>query len=127
MMDALSCGAVVLGSDTSPVKEMIRHGENGLLADFFNPEDFANKAIEALKDPAAARAMGRAAEQMIVEKYSLEAVVPRMVKMYEEAANLKLPGWDPVRTTTENSSIPTQDRIAPARAKPPANRKSPFL
>src|SRR5262249_29582352 len=46
MMDALSCGAVVLGSATAPVKEMIRHGENGLLADFFSPEDFADKAIE---------------------------------------------------------------------------------
>jgi glycosyltransferase involved in cell wall biosynthesis len=40
MMDAMSCGAVVLGSATSPVKEMIRHGENGLLADFFSPGGF---------------------------------------------------------------------------------------
>ena len=34
LMNALSCGAVVLGSATAPVKEMIRDGENGLLADF---------------------------------------------------------------------------------------------
>src|SRR5690606_34691288 len=28
MMDAMSCGAVVLGSDTAPVREMIYHGAN---------------------------------------------------------------------------------------------------
>src|SRR4029077_20020680 len=78
MMDAMSCGAVVLGSATSPVKEMIRDGENGLMADFFNPDEFAAKAIEVLKDPDAHRPLGRAAEQMIAEQYSLDAVLPQM-------------------------------------------------
>jgi glycosyltransferase involved in cell wall biosynthesis len=89
MMDAMSCGAVVLGSRTPPVEEMIREGENGLLADFFSPEDFAGKAVEVLKDPAAYRPLGRAAEQMIVERYSLEAVLPRMLDLYERTANGK--------------------------------------
>src|SRR5436190_627941 len=53
MMDAMSCGAVVLGSATSPVKEMIKDGENGLLADFFDPAAFAAKAIPVLNHPAA--------------------------------------------------------------------------
>jgi glycosyltransferase involved in cell wall biosynthesis len=85
MMDAMSCGAVVLGSRTPPVQEMIREGENGLLADFFNPEDFAEKAVKVLEDPGAFRSLGRAAEEMIVGQYSLEAVLPRMLKMYEDA------------------------------------------
>ena len=50
------------------IEEMIRHGENGLLADFFSPEEFADKAVEVLKDPDAFRPLGRAAEQMIVEE-----------------------------------------------------------
>src|SRR5439155_2228388 len=95
MMDAMSCGAVVLGSATTPVKEMIRHGENGLLADFFNADDIATKAIEVLKDPDAHRPLGRAAEQMIVERYSLEAVLPQMLALYERAAAIKLQGWPP--------------------------------
>lgn len=91
MMDAMSCGAVVLGSKTPPVEEMIRDGQNGLLADFFKPEEFAAKAVEVLKDPAAFRPLGRAAEQMVVEQYSLEAVLPRMLKMYEQAASGRPP------------------------------------
>jgi glycosyltransferase involved in cell wall biosynthesis len=84
MMDALSCGAVVLASRTPPIEEMIRENENGLLADFFTPEDFAAKAVEVLKDPNAFRHLGQAGEKMIIERYSLEAVLPRMLKMYED-------------------------------------------
>lgn len=83
LMNAMSCGAVVLGSATKPVMEMIRPGENGLLADFFNVEEFARKGVEVLKDPDAFRPLGRAAERMIAEHYSLEAVLPRMVDLYE--------------------------------------------
>lgn len=90
MMDAMSCGAVVLASDTSPVKEMIRDGENGLLANFFSPEAFADKACEVLADPDAFRHLGRSAEQMIVEKYSLDAVLPQMLQLYEDAINTKV-------------------------------------
>ena len=93
MMDALSCGAVVLASDTAPVREMIRDGQNGLLADFFDADALAAKAIAALKDPAAYRPLGRAAEKIIVEKYSLEAVLPRMLGMYQRASAIKLEGW----------------------------------
>ena len=60
MMDAMSCGAVVLGSATAPVMEMIQDGQNGLLADFFSPEQFAERAISVLKDPDAARPLGKA-------------------------------------------------------------------
>lgn len=84
LMDALSCGAVVLGSDTSPVREMIKDGENGLLADFFSIEELADKAVAVLRNPAAFRPLGRAAEKRIAEEYSLDVVLPKMVDFYEE-------------------------------------------
>ncbi|HEX5245441.1 MAG TPA: glycosyltransferase [Tepidisphaeraceae bacterium] len=83
MMNALSCGAVVLGSDTPPVKEMIEDGKNGLLADFFNAEAIARRAHEVLEDPDAFRGLGKAAEQMIAERYSMETVLPKMRALYE--------------------------------------------
>ncbi len=91
MMNAMSCGAVVLGSSTGPVTEMIRDGENGLLADFFDVEEFASKAIAVLKEPDAHRHLGDAAEKMIAERYSMEAVLPRMVSLYERTVNRATP------------------------------------
>lgn len=83
MMNAMSCGAVVLASATSPVKEMIRDGENGLLVDFFDVDGFATKAVQVLKDPAAFRPLGHAAEKQIAARYSIEAVLPQMTDLYE--------------------------------------------
>jgi len=88
-MDAMSCGAVVLGSDTAPVREMIRDGENGLLCNLFDVEAIASRAIDVLKDPAAFRPLGRAAERLIVERYSVESVLPQMVQMYEQVAGAR--------------------------------------
>ncbi|MGH7175922.1 MAG: glycosyltransferase, partial [Tepidisphaeraceae bacterium] len=107
LMDAMSCGAVVLGSVTTPVKEMIRDGENGLLADFFEPEDIASKAVAVLRDPGAYRPLGQVAEQNIADRYSLEAVLPQMLEMYEQA-----------RTGTTDSA----ELVTTVRAK----RGSPF-
>ena len=89
LMDALSAGAVVLGSNTSPVREMIRDGENGLLSDFFDVEELARRAVEVLRDPAAFRPLGRAAEKMIAERYSLDVVLPKMVEMYQEVVDVR--------------------------------------
>lgn len=86
MMDAMSCGAVVLGSDTAPVREMIRDGETGLLADFFDVDRIASKAVDVLKDPDAHRPLGEAARRMIERDYSLEAILPKMVELYEQTA-----------------------------------------
>jgi glycosyltransferase involved in cell wall biosynthesis len=119
MMDALSSGAVVLGSSTAPVKEMIREGENGLLADFFNPDEFAEKAVAVLKDPAAYRPLGRAAEEMITRDYSLEAVLPRMLKMYEEAVNKRAGMAKVVRKARSMGALPPAAIVA-------RSAKSPF-
>jgi glycosyltransferase involved in cell wall biosynthesis len=124
MMDALSCGAVVLGSATRPVQEMIRDGENGLLADFFDSDAMAAKAIDALKDPAAFRPLGQAAEQMIVQRYSLDAVLPRMLDLYQRTATIKLDGWAPTYAPTPDAPPPRM--VQPASGVRSPEKRSPF-
>lgn len=89
LMDALACGATVLASDTPPVREMIEHGKNGLLADFFDIEGLADAAEAVLDAPRDYKHLGQAGISMIRERYSLDVCLPKMLDLYEEATHAK--------------------------------------
>ena len=97
MMNALACGAVVVGSDTLPVREMITHGHNGFLADFFEPEQIAQQVLEVLRDPPAYQPIRENAIEFIDRQYSLGAVLPRMLDLYERTvATGRQCQWEPM-------------------------------
>ena len=83
MLNAMACGCVVLGSDTGPVREVITDGENGLLRAFSDVDALARAALEVLERPEEFGELGRAAERTVVERYSLDVTVPRMIELYK--------------------------------------------
>ncbi len=85
LMDALACGTTVLASDTAPVREMVEHGKNGLLADFFDVEALARAASEVLDAPGDYRHLGAAGVEMIRARYRLDVCLPQMLHLYEDA------------------------------------------
>ena len=72
MMEAMSVGAVVVGSSTAPVQELITHGHNGLLTDFFDSATLAATLADALAQGPALAHLRQAARQTIVERYDLQ-------------------------------------------------------
>lgn len=50
LFEAMSCGCLVAGSDTAPVREVIRHGENGFLFDFWDSDQLADMLSNMLAD-----------------------------------------------------------------------------
>jgi glycosyltransferase involved in cell wall biosynthesis len=84
MVEAMAAGALVVGSDTAPVAEVIRHGENGLLVDFFNVNAWSETLIEALAHPERHAHIRQAARQTVVENYDLKSIcLPRMIAYVE--------------------------------------------
>jgi hypothetical protein len=72
MLEAMACGALIVGSDTAPVREVIRDGENGLIVPFFDGGEIARTVCRAMDDPAAfASIRGRARAD--TERYSRRA------------------------------------------------------
>ena len=79
MLEAMSAGCVVIGSDTSPVREVISSGKNGLLVPFFAVDELAGRVIEALQKPERFSAVREAARRFIIDHYDAEKIcVPRM-------------------------------------------------
>ena len=74
MLEAMSAGCLVVGSRTQPVEEVIQHGANGLLVDFFNHDEVAARVIEALEDRRAHDSIRQNARQTILEQYDLRTV-----------------------------------------------------
>lgn len=71
MLEAMACGAPVLGSATAPVKEVIRDGNNGYLFDFFDREQLVEKAVAALgQDQAQTDVVRRNARHEIESRFS---------------------------------------------------------
>src|SRR5437763_8177254 len=60
LLDALACGATVVASDTAPVREVIEHGTNGLLVDFFDVDGMADTVSRVLDAPGDYRGLGEA-------------------------------------------------------------------
>ena len=85
MLEAMSAGALVVGSRTPPVEEVIEDGVNGRLVDFFDVEAWSATLIEALAEPARFEAMRVAARQTILDRYDLRSVcLPRMIDFVEQ-------------------------------------------
>jgi glycosyltransferase involved in cell wall biosynthesis len=87
MVNAMACGAVVLASDQTCVREYIEPGVNGLLCDFFDYEELARKAVDVLKDPGAYHPLGEAARKTVDERYSLNVTFPKIKAFFERVAS----------------------------------------
>jgi glycosyltransferase involved in cell wall biosynthesis len=87
LLEAMACGAVVVGSATAPVQEVIQHGQNGLLVDFFDGEALAATLAAVLADPGAHRPLGQAARRSVVEQFDLHSVcLPRQLALVDALA-----------------------------------------
>jgi glycosyltransferase involved in cell wall biosynthesis len=82
MLEAMSVGAPVIASDTAPVREVITHGENGWLVDFFDPKALADQVIEVVHNPEKQQAIRRAARALMVQRYDLRThCLPAQLKL----------------------------------------------
>ncbi len=88
MLEALAAECLVVGSSTPPVKEALRHGENGLLVDFFDIEGWAKAISEALAKPQDYAPLRKAARESILKSYDLKTIcLPRQLRLIAAVAN----------------------------------------
>jgi glycosyltransferase involved in cell wall biosynthesis len=88
MLEAMAAGAVVVGSRTGPVEEVIRDGFNGRLVDFFDVKAWSETLVECLAEPGRFEEMRRAARWTIVDRYDLRTrCLPRMIGLVEGLAS----------------------------------------
>jgi glycosyltransferase involved in cell wall biosynthesis len=51
LLEAMACGCTLIASDTAPVREVLRNGQNGVLVDFFDDASIAQRTLSTLRRP----------------------------------------------------------------------------
>jgi glycosyltransferase involved in cell wall biosynthesis len=85
MLEAMAAGCLVVGSRTAPVEEVIRDGDNGLLVDFFQPDEIADKVVDVLAEPKNFVNLRTRARQTIVQGYDLKRIcLPAQLRLIDK-------------------------------------------
>ncbi len=94
-IEAFACGTPVIASRHGGLKEIVVHGNTGLLV----PPGDARALAEAIKyaetHPEAMLAMGRTAREVYLERYTPETNYVQMIRIYHEALASRAAPLDP--------------------------------
>jgi glycosyltransferase involved in cell wall biosynthesis len=89
MLEAMAAGCLVVASNTAPVEEVIRDGENGFLVDFFSAAEISERVVAALEAGRNCFAdIRQNARRTIIDKYDLKTIcLPAQLSLLERALN----------------------------------------
>lgn len=82
ILESMAAGTPVIASDLAPVRELVAHGEHGLLVRAGRPE-LLGRAMRALADqPATRAAMGKRARRRMQRHYTWAGIERRLERWY---------------------------------------------
>jgi len=83
MLEAMSCGCVVVSTDTCAIPGVIEDGSNGFLFDVSEEKQMREKIQEILKNPEQYNHVGMKAHETIKEKFSVESFVGKWNNLFK--------------------------------------------
>lgn len=92
LLEAAACGRPIITTDVPGCREVVRHGENGLLVRAREVEGLATAIEKLIQDSQLRRAYGERGREMAVEQFSIDMVVRQTLEVYRSllrAADLR--------------------------------------
>lgn len=89
MLDAMSCGCLLVASNTEPVTEFVTNGENGLLFNFFDVQEQVKTIEYALDNKDKLKNLRYNARKTITDNYALKDLLPKHVENINRIINTK--------------------------------------
>ncbi len=80
LFEAMSCGCLVVGGDTDPVREVVKHGENGFLYNIWDANNLAQTVVGLLESSNQMQPIRNAARESIVKNYDSSTQTKKNIK-----------------------------------------------
>jgi glycosyltransferase involved in cell wall biosynthesis len=90
LLEAMSCGALVVGSATAPVEELIQQGETGLLVPFGDAQALCTALLAALTRPTRFTSVRQGARRRIQERYELKACLQQRLMLISSISSERI-------------------------------------
>ncbi|MDD5617974.1 MAG: glycosyltransferase family 4 protein, partial [Candidatus Omnitrophica bacterium] len=82
LLEAMSCGKAVIGTNVDGIKEIIKHKENGLLCEP-NVDSIASAILYLSDKPQLRRSLGENARKYVAENANLKDITNRELQIYK--------------------------------------------
>lgn len=84
MLEAMSAGCMLIASRTPPVVDVITHGKNGMLVDFFSIDEIVTAITSALRGGKDVQSLRKSARKTVVTHYDLQTrCLPAQIALIE--------------------------------------------
>lgn len=84
ILEAMACGVLVVGSDTAPVREVLRHGISGFLCDFWDAQAMAETVAGVAARAPRLSFIGQEARRAVRQDYDAAVQVERLKNLVLE-------------------------------------------
>jgi glycosyltransferase involved in cell wall biosynthesis len=88
LLEAMASGTPVVASRTGGIPEVVDEGQTGYLVEPGNTEQLTERLGGLAEDTASNRAMGRAAREAVLARFTWDACAKRCLSAYEQLAGL---------------------------------------
>lgn len=82
LFEYAACGKAVIGPRLGPIQELIRDGENGMLAEVGNVKDLANRILALAADPALAYRLAMELQQEVLRNHTWDRNTEKLMNIY---------------------------------------------
>jgi glycosyltransferase involved in cell wall biosynthesis len=90
-LEAMACGTPVIGADVGGIRFSVMDGVTGLLVPPNDPDAFAARAAELLRDPERMKEMGRSGIQRVQAQFTWPKVTRSICAFYEQVVGVRMP------------------------------------
>jgi glycosyltransferase involved in cell wall biosynthesis len=85
ILEAMAAARPVIATPVGAIPTVLTHGESGVLIEGRDPEELTARIRHFVEDPAAGRAVGSKARQVVEDRFSIRRMGDDYLRMYTEA------------------------------------------